>query len=113
MPSRPTAVGGLVSIPFMDLEAQIKSLEQPLRQAMEQVLKTRSFIQGPSVDQFNKEFLKVHGGKYGVGCSNGTSAITVALRALGIGPGDEVLIPNHTFIGTAEPIVEVGAVPVL
>jgi dTDP-4-amino-4,6-dideoxygalactose transaminase len=48
-----------------------------------------------------------------VGCANGTSAITVALRALEIGPGDEVLVPNHTFFGTVEPVVEVGAVPVL
>lgn len=102
-----------MGIPFMDLDAQFKALEQPLRQAMEQILKTKSFIQGPSVEQFNKEFLRLHGGKYGVGCSNGTSAITVALRALGVGPGDEVLVPNHTFFGTVEPVVEVGAVPVL
>jgi dTDP-4-amino-4,6-dideoxygalactose transaminase len=102
-----------MSIPFMDLEAQIKSLEQPLRQAMDKVLKDRSFIQGPAVEQFSKDFIKIHGGSYGVGCANGTSAITVALRALGVGPGDEVLIPNHTFIGTVEPVIEVGAKPVL
>ncbi len=100
-------------IPFMDLEAQFKSIEGPIRQAIDEVLRTRSFIQGPLVDKFNKEFLRIHGGKYGIGCANGTSAITVALRALGIGPGDEVLVPNHTFIGTAEPVVEVGARPVL
>lgn len=100
-------------IPFMDLEAQFKSLEPELRAAMEDVLKNRSFIQGPAVQKFEKEFLKIHGGRFGVGCSNGTSAITVALRALGIKPGDEVLVPNHTFFGTVEPVVEVGAVPVL
>lgn len=97
----------------MDLDAQIKLLEPELKAAIEQTLKNKSFIQGPAVDKFNKEFLKAHGGTYGVGCANGTSAITVALRALGIGPGDEVLIPNHTFFGTAEPVVEVGATPVL
>ncbi len=100
-------------IPFMDLDAQIKSLEPQIRAAMEQVLSTRAFIQGPLVEKFNRDFLNVHGGRFGVGCSNGTSAITVALRALGIGPGDEVLIPNHTFFGTVEPVVEVGATPVL
>jgi dTDP-4-amino-4,6-dideoxygalactose transaminase len=100
-------------IPFMDLEAQFKSVEGELRQAMEEVLRTRSFIQGPAVSRFNQEFLRLHGGRFGTGCANGTSAITVALRALGIGPGDEVLIPNHTFFGTAEPVVEVGARPVL
>lgn len=97
----------------MDLGAQIKSVEPELRKAMDEVLGARSFIQGPAVDKLNKDFLKVHGGTYGVGCANGTSAITVALRALGIGVGDEVLVPNHTFFGTVEPIVEVGAVPVL
>lgn len=100
-------------IPFMDLGAQIKSLEPELRLAMDEILRTKNFIQGPAVQRFSAHFLKVHGGTYGVGCSNGTSAITVALRALGIGPGDEVLVPNHTFFGTVEPIVEVGAIPVL
>ncbi len=100
-------------IPFMDLEAQIKSLEPKLRAAMDEVLRTRSFIKGPAVERFNKNFLRMHGGTYGCGVSNGTSAITVALRALGVGHGDEVLVPNHTFIGTLEPVVEVGAKPVL
>jgi dTDP-4-amino-4,6-dideoxygalactose transaminase len=100
-------------IPFMDLEAQFKSLEPELRAAIDGVLQTRAFIKGPAVESFNKNFLKLHGGSYGTGCSNGTSAITVALRALNIGPGDEVLVPNHTFFGTLEPVVEVGAKPVL
>ncbi len=100
-------------IPFMDLDAQFKSLEPELRAAIEGILQTRAFIKGPAVERFNKNFLKIHGGSYGTGCSNGTSAITVALRALGIGAGDEVLIPNHTFFGTCEPVVELGAVPVL
>lgn len=100
-------------IPFMDLGAQIKSLEPELNAAIKEVLEQKSFIQGPAVDRFNKEFLRQHGGKYGIGCANGTSAITVVLRGLGIGPGDEVLVPNHTFIATAEAVVEVGARPVL
>ncbi len=100
-------------IPFMDLEAQIKSLEPELRKCMDEILTSRAFIQGPAVERFSKNFLKVHGGNFGVGCSNGTTAIAVALRALDVGPGDEVLIPNHTFIATAEAVVEVGARPVL
>lgn len=100
-------------IPFMDLEAQIKSLEPELRRAVDEIITSKAFIQGPALARFNQNFLKVHGGKFGVGCSNGTSAITVALRALGVGAGDEVLVPNHTFFGTLEPIVEVGARPVL
>ncbi|MGE4130983.1 MAG: DegT/DnrJ/EryC1/StrS family aminotransferase [Bdellovibrionales bacterium] len=100
-------------IPFMDLDAQFKSLEGPIRVAIDGVLKSRAFIQGPEVDKFEQEFLRIHGGRYGVGCANGTTALTVALRALGVGPGDEVLVPNHTFFGTVEPVVEVGATPVL
>lgn len=101
------------AIPFMDLGQQIKSLESELNAAMQDVLMQKSFIQGPAVERFNKEFLRLHGGAFGVGCANGTSAITVALRALNIGPGDEVLVPNHTFFATAEAVVEVGAIPVL
>jgi len=97
----------------MDLGAQFRSLEPELRGAMDEILRSCNFIKGPAVERFNKNFLKLHGGKYGVGCANGTSAITVALRALGVGAGDEVLVPNHTFFGTLEPIVEVGARPVL
>ncbi|NJL24949.1 MAG: aminotransferase class V-fold PLP-dependent enzyme, partial [Calothrix sp. SM1_5_4] len=100
-------------IPFMDLGAQIESLEPAITNALKEVLEQKSFIQGPAVERFNREFLALHGGRFGVGCSNGTSAITVALRALNVGPGDEVLVPNHTFFGTVEPIVEVGAKPVL
>lgn len=105
--------GGVERIPFMDLNAQIKSLESELRAAMDEVVRTCAFIKGPAVERFNKNFLRVHGGSYGVGCANGTSAITVALRALGVGHGDEVLVPNHTFIATLEAVVEVGAKPVL
>lgn len=100
-------------IPFMDLEAQIQSLKPELRKCMDEILAARTFIQGPALEKFNAHFLRIHGGAFGTGCSNGTSAITVALKALNIGPGDEVLVPNHTFFGTVEPIVEVGATPVL
>lgn len=100
-------------VPFMDLGAQIKALEPQIRRAIDEVLGTTAFVGGPALERFNKNFLSVHGGSHGVGCSNGTTAITVVLRALGVGPGDEVLIPNHTFIATAEAVVEVGATPVL
>ncbi len=97
----------------MNLKAQHESLEPRLTQTLKEVLDSCQFIQGNYADKFAGNFIKAHGGKFGVGCSNGTSAITASLRALGIGPGDEVLVPNHTFIGSVEPIVEVGATPVL
>lgn len=100
-------------IPFMDLDAQFKSIEAGVNKAIAEVMTTKNFIHGSWAEKFSKAFLAVHGGKYGIACANGTSAITVALRALKVGPGDEVLLPNNTFFGTAEPVVEVGAKPVL
>lgn len=100
-------------IPFMDLKAQYTSVKAEVDQAMQDVLEQMAFIQGPFAEKLNKEFLLVHGGNFGVGCCNGTSAIYLALRALHVKAGDEVLIPNNTFFGTAEPVVELGARPVL
>lgn len=100
-------------IPFLDLNAQYSALRGELTEAIASVIQSSQFIQGPWARKFAADFLRAHGGKFGVGCANGTSAITIALRALGVGPGDEVLLPNNTFFGTAEPVVEVGARPVL
>lgn len=100
-------------IPFMDLNAQFEQVQGEVDRVIREVMTKKNFIHGEWAKKFADSFLKVHGGTYGVGCANGTSAITVALRALGISAGDEVLLPNHTFIGTAEPVAEVGAVPVL
>lgn len=100
-------------VPFNDLGAQIRSLESEIKQAIDGTVRTHAFINSPIIQKFSAHFLKLHGGDFGIGCSNGTSAITVALRALDIRAGDEVLVPNHTFFGTVEPLVEIGAVPVL
>lgn len=101
-------------ISFMDLDAQFTSVDSAIRQSVSEILESKQFIHGAWAKQFAQKFLDLHGGTYGVGCSNGTSAITVALRALKIGGLDhEVLVPNNTFFGTIEPVVEVGAKPVL
>lgn len=97
----------------MNLKLQHELLEPEFSRRLGEVVSSCQYVQGPFAERFSQNFLKVHGGKFGVGCSNGTSAITASLRALEIGPGDEVLVPNHTFIGSVEPIVEVGARPVL
>jgi dTDP-4-amino-4,6-dideoxygalactose transaminase len=102
-----------VNVPFVDLDAQYLSIKQEVLSAIEGVLESKQFIQGKLSEEFVQDFIKVHGGNYGVGCSNGTSAITVSLRALGIGPGDEVITVANTFFATIEAIAEVGATPVL
>lgn len=99
-------------VPFVDLKAQYKSIESEVKEAINEVLETMKFVQGDYEKKFSQEFSEVHGSKFAVGCSNGTSAITVALRSLGVGPGDEVITVANSFFATAEAIVEVGATPV-
>lgn len=101
-----------MNIPFVDLDAQYKSIKPQILSAIEGILDSKDFIQGNSVDEFSKKFNQVHGSKHTIGCANGTSAITVAFRTLGIGHGDEVITVANSFFATPEAIAEVGAKPV-
>ncbi len=103
----------MMKVPFLDLDAQYQSIKEEVRLAIDEVLESKKFIQGEFCQEFSKKFLDIHGGEFGVGCSNGTSAITLALKALGIGPGDEVITVANTFFATIEAIAEVGAKIVL
>ena len=99
-------------IPFVDLELQGRHLRSEVMEALEGVLDSRAFIQGRFVEEFASSFLEWSGLGYGTGCSNGTAAISLALEALGVGPGDEVITVAHSFVATAEAIIHVGATPV-
>jgi dTDP-4-amino-4,6-dideoxygalactose transaminase len=77
-----------------------------------EVLRSGAWWFGEKVRQFEREFAAFQGAKYSVSCTNGTTAIEMALRALGVVPGDEVIVPPYTFIATASAVVTVGAVPV-
>ena len=99
-------------IPFVNLQAQIDRLKPELLARIEQVIDSRDFIQGRFVREFEECYARLHGVPHVIGCANGTAAISLALEALGIGPGDEVITVSHTFIATAEAICEVGAEPV-
>jgi dTDP-4-amino-4,6-dideoxygalactose transaminase len=103
---------GSPMIPLVDLAAQYASIKAEIGAAIDSVLEAQSFIQGPFVARFEAEFNAAHGARYGVGCSNGTAAIQLALEALGVGAGDEVITVPNTFIATVEAIVQVGARPV-
>lgn len=102
-----------MKVPFLDLDAQYQSIKPQILAAIDSVLEKKDFIQGKRCQDFADHFVKLHGGNYGVPCANGTSAITVALRTLGIGAGDEVITQTNTFFATVEAIAEVGATPVL
>ncbi len=77
-----------------------------------EVLRSGEWWYGERVRQFEREFAAFQGAAYGVSCTNGTTAIEMGLRALGVVPGDEVIVPPYTFIATASAVVTVGAVPV-
>ena len=83
-----------------------------MKKAVLEVLDSGRFIKGPRVREFENEFAGYCGSGYGVATSSGTAAIYLALRALGVGNGDEVLVPSHSFIASATPILLAGAIPV-
>jgi dTDP-4-amino-4,6-dideoxygalactose transaminase len=82
------------------------------RKGLNDVLESGKWWYGDKVKEFEASYAAFHGAKYGVTCSSGTTAISVALRALGIGAGDEVIIPPYTFIATATAVLEANAIPV-
>ena len=100
-------------VPFVDLAAQHGPIHQELTAAAERVLRTGEFILGRDVESFEQEFSSYCGCEYAVGVDSGTSALELALRAFGVGPGDEVIVPANTFIATALAVSCTGAVPVL
>lgn len=99
-------------IPLVDLKAQYDSIKPEIDAAIQRVLDHTQFIEGPEVAAFEAAFANACGAPHAVGVASGTAAIDLALRVLGIGPGDEVITTPHTFIATVEPVRDVGATPV-
>ncbi len=100
-------------IPLVDLKAQYRAIQPAIDAAIADVVENTSFIMGPAVRDFEAAWADFCGATHAVGISSGTSALELTLRALDIGPGDEVITVAHTFIATAEAISTVGATPVL
>lgn len=100
------------ALQIFDLGAQRERLDGRLEAAAARVLRHGRFINGPEVQQFEAALAEHAGVAHAVGCGNGTDALVLALKALGIGPGDAVLVPDFTFVATAEAVVLVGATPV-
>jgi len=99
-------------IKFLDLTAQYKSIKKEIDEAIKKVLESGQFIGGKEVENFEKEIAKFCGVKYAISVNSGTDALFLSLKALGIGPGDEVITTPFTFIATAEVIANLGAKPV-
>ena len=99
-------------VPLFDPIASQAPLRADIRAAVHRVLDSGHFILGPEVEAFETELAAYVGAKHAIGVANGTEALTIALRALGVGPGDEVVVPSFTFWASAEAIPPTGAVPV-
>ena len=101
-----------MEVPFLDLKAQYATIRDEVHDAMNRVMEKTAFAGGPFVQEFEESFAVYCQTKYAVGVSNGTAALWLALAALEIGPGDEVITVPNTFIATAEAISFAGARPV-
>ena len=99
-------------VPLFDTATPLAPLRAQLSAAVERVIDSGKYILGPEVSAFEEEFAAYCGAAHAVGVANGTDAITIALRAMGVGPGDEVVVPSFTFYATAEAIPPTGARPV-
>jgi UDP-2-acetamido-2-deoxy-ribo-hexuluronate aminotransferase len=97
---------------FINLNLQYKKIENKINDRIQKVLNHGRFIMGPEVQELEEELCAYIGSKHCVGVSNGTDALQIALMALGIGKGDEVIIPDFTFFATAEVVALLGATPV-
>ena len=99
-------------IPCLDLKRQHQSIKKEIFEAFEKVYENTAFSGGPFVEEFEKSFARYCNTSYAIGVNNGTTALHLAMMALGIGQGDEVIIPANTFIATAWGVSHVGATPV-
>ena len=101
-----------MNVPFVDLKQQYRNHKDDIDAAIHAVIENTSFIKGPQVGEFERRFGASLGIDHVVGCANGTDAIFIALKALGVGPGDEVITVCNTWISTSETISLTGAKPV-
>jgi dTDP-4-amino-4,6-dideoxygalactose transaminase len=98
-----------MNIPLVDLKAQYYSIKDEIDAVISEVLSKTAFIGGAYVKDFEEAFASFCGVKHGVGVGNGTDALFIALKCLGIGNGDEVIVPANSFIATAEAVTQAGA----
>ncbi|MGO9819579.1 MAG: DegT/DnrJ/EryC1/StrS family aminotransferase [Solirubrobacteraceae bacterium] len=101
-----------IAIPLFDTASPLEPLRGEIRAAIDRVLDSRQYVLGPEVEAFERELAAYVGTSDAIGVGNGTDAITIALRAMGVGPGDEVVVPSFTFYASAEAIPPTGARPV-
>src|SRR5215217_1188860 len=100
------------AVPLVDLSLQHAEIAEEVDEGFAQVLNDGDYIGGKAVAAFEQEYAEFVGARHCVGVGNGTDALELAMRAVGVGHGDEVIVPANTFIATAEAVVRAGARPV-
>jgi len=103
----------MIQVPFVDLQAQHRALKEEIARAVETVMTNCNFVLGHQVTEFEQAFAQFIGVNHAIGVGDGLSALKLAIIALGIGRGDEVILPANTFIATALAVAQAGAIPVL
>ncbi|HET8684033.1 MAG TPA: DegT/DnrJ/EryC1/StrS family aminotransferase [Micromonosporaceae bacterium] len=98
-------------IPLVDVKASYERHRDAIDAAIREVVETTAFIQGPALREFEAAYARFCGARHAIGVGSGTAALHLVLHALGVGPGDVVAVPSHTFIATAEPVTWLGATP--
>ena len=104
---------GVTQVPLVDLRASFAPIRDEVFRAFEEVFASMELLDGPNLRAFEREFADYCDAPHGVAVSSGTSALYAALVACGIGPGDEVIVPSHTFFASIEAVIHAGAIPVL
>jgi dTDP-4-amino-4,6-dideoxygalactose transaminase len=107
-----TAVATAIEVPLLDLKAQYATIREEIEPVLREVVESQYFIMGPKVAAFEQEVAAYNRSRHAVGCANGSDAIVLALQALGVGPGDQVVCPTYTFFATAGSVHRLGAKPV-
>ncbi len=101
-----------MKVPLLDLQAQYKTMKKEIDETLVRVAESQYFIMGPDLEKMEKEMAEYLGCKYAIGVSSGTDALLIALMAIDIQPGDEVIVPTYSFFATAGVVARLNAVPV-
>lgn len=96
------------AIPFVDLHAQYLGIKNEIDTAIADVIRQSAFVRGPFVERFEREFAAAIGREHCVSCANGTDSLYISMHALGVKPGDEVIVPAHSWISTSETVTQLG-----
>ena len=97
-----------MKVPFNDLGQQHRFLKNEIEESFKKIIESSSFVRGEEVFTFEKKFAEINNSKNCISCANGTDALYIAMRALNVKNGDEVIVPAHSWISTSETVTQAG-----